>query len=277
MPGTIAGAVPRDRQHGARPCPRPPRATVPHAPRRTRHPAVHGHGSRAPANPAFPHLFSPITIGDVTIRNRILSSGHDTVMAEGGLVSDRLIAYQEARARGGAGLIVIQVAGVHPTARYTATELTADTDASIPGFARLAEAIHRHGAKVFGQLFHGGREIMETEDGTLAIALGAERGSHRALPRDAARDDHDAHRGDRGRLRRVRGAAGGCRPRRGGGGRLARLPAGAVPQPAHQPARRTRGVATSPGGCGSFARPWPPAARRPGQASSWACGSPWAR
>jgi 2,4-dienoyl-CoA reductase-like NADH-dependent reductase (Old Yellow Enzyme family)/thioredoxin reductase len=120
--------------------------------------------------PTFPRLSSPITIGGVTIRNRILSSGHDTVMAEGGLVSDRLIAYQEARARGGAGLIVIQVAGVHPTARYTATELTADTDATIPGYTRLAEAIHRHGAAVFGQLFHGGREIMDTEDGTLAVA-----------------------------------------------------------------------------------------------------------
>ena len=120
--------------------------------------------------PAFPHLFSPITIGSVTIRNRILSSGHDTVMAVGGLVTDQLIAYQEARARGGVGLIVIQVAGVHPTARYTPTELTADSDDSIPGYTALAEAIHRHGAKVFGQLFHGGREIMDTEDGTLAVA-----------------------------------------------------------------------------------------------------------
>ncbi len=119
---------------------------------------------------AFPNLFSPITIGGVTVRNRILSSGHDTVMAVGGLVTDRLIAYQEARARGGAGLIVIQVAGVHPTARYTSHELTADTDATTPGYTALAAAIHRHGAKVFGQLFHGGREIMDTEDGTLAVA-----------------------------------------------------------------------------------------------------------
>jgi 2,4-dienoyl-CoA reductase-like NADH-dependent reductase (Old Yellow Enzyme family)/thioredoxin reductase len=119
---------------------------------------------------AFPHLFSPITIGGVTIRNRILSSGHDTVMAVGGLITDQLIAYQEARARGGAGLIVIQVAGVHPTARYTSSELTADTDATIPGYTELADVIHRHGAKVFGQLFHGGREIMDTEDGTLAVA-----------------------------------------------------------------------------------------------------------
>jgi 2,4-dienoyl-CoA reductase-like NADH-dependent reductase (Old Yellow Enzyme family) len=123
-----------------------------------------------PVVPGFPHLFSPITIGGATIRNRIVSSGHDTVMAEDGLVTDRLIAYQEARARGGAGLIVIQVSGVHPTARYTSSELTADAHACIPGFTDLAAAIHRHGATVFGQLFHGGREIMDTADGTLAVA-----------------------------------------------------------------------------------------------------------
>jgi 2,4-dienoyl-CoA reductase-like NADH-dependent reductase (Old Yellow Enzyme family) len=120
---------------------------------------------------SFPHLLSPLRIGGVTLRNRIVSSGHDTVMAEHGLVSDRLVAYQEARARGGVGLIVVQVAGVHPTARYTSHELTADTDETIPGFRRLAEAAHAHGATVFGQLFHGGREIMDTEDGTLAVAL----------------------------------------------------------------------------------------------------------
>lgn len=125
------------------------------------------------AQSAFPTLLSPFSIKGCTFRNRILSSGHDTVMARGGLITDQLIAYQEARARGGAGLIIIQVAGVHPTARYTSTELTADTDECIPGYVAIAEAIHRHGAKVFGQLFHGGREIMDTEDGTLAIAWSA--------------------------------------------------------------------------------------------------------
>jgi len=98
---------------------------------------------------AMPHLFSPLTIGAVTIRNRIMSSGHDTVMARDGLITDQLIAYQEARARGGAGLIVIQVAGVHPTARYTSTELTADTDATIPGYAAIADAFPRPRARRF--------------------------------------------------------------------------------------------------------------------------------
>jgi hypothetical protein len=51
---------------------------------------------------AFPNLFSPLTIAGVEIPNRILSTGHDTVMAHEGHVTDRLIAYHEARARGGA-------------------------------------------------------------------------------------------------------------------------------------------------------------------------------
>jgi 2,4-dienoyl-CoA reductase-like NADH-dependent reductase (Old Yellow Enzyme family) len=128
-------------------------------------------GSETGRGAAFPRLFSPLAIGPVTLRNRIVSSGHDTVMADGGLVSDRLVAYQEARALGGVGLIVIQVAGVHPTARYTSHELTADDDACVPGFRRLAETAHANGSAIFGQLFHGGREIMDTEDGTLAAAL----------------------------------------------------------------------------------------------------------
>ena len=119
----------------------------------------------------FPHLFAPLTLGPLTIRNRILSSGHDTVMAEDGRVSDRLVAYHAARAEGGVGLIVVQVAAVHPSAEYTSHTLRAMDDACIPGFARLAEVAHAGGAGIVGQVFHGGREIMDSEDGTLPVAL----------------------------------------------------------------------------------------------------------
>ena len=119
----------------------------------------------------LPHLFSPLAIGPVTIRNRIVSSGHDTVMAVEGKVSDQLIAYQAARAEGGAGLIVTQVAGVHESAQYTSHVLMADDDSCIPGLTALADAIHAHGATCFQQLFHDGREMMESSDGTLAVAL----------------------------------------------------------------------------------------------------------
>lgn len=119
---------------------------------------------------SFPHLFSPLRVGGMEVRNRILSTGHDTVMAHDGHVTDRLVAYQEARARGGVGLVIAQVSGVHETARYTAHILMATSDDAIPGYAKLAEAVHRHGAKICGQLFHPGREIMETQDGTSPVA-----------------------------------------------------------------------------------------------------------
>lgn len=119
----------------------------------------------------FPHLFSPLAVGGVTLKNRIVSSGHDTVMAVDGLVTERLIAYHEARAAGGAGLIVVQVAGVHESSRYTSHVLMVTDDGCIPGYRRLAEALHRHGCVVFGQLFHPGREIMESQDGSAPVAL----------------------------------------------------------------------------------------------------------
>ncbi|MGW0700147.1 oxidoreductase [Streptomyces sp. NPDC002867] len=103
---------------------------------------------------AVPALFSPLRIAGITVPNRILSSGHDTVLAGDGAVTDELIACHEARAAGGVGLIVLQVSGVHESARYTTHVLMATEDECVPGYARLAQAVHRHGTKIFGQLFH---------------------------------------------------------------------------------------------------------------------------
>ena len=83
----------------------------------------------APA--ALSHLFSPIRIRGLEIKNRILSTGHDTTLITGGVPNDALIAYHEARARGGAGLIVVQAAGIHETAKYTSHVLMA-SEASVP-------------------------------------------------------------------------------------------------------------------------------------------------
>jgi 2,4-dienoyl-CoA reductase-like NADH-dependent reductase (Old Yellow Enzyme family)/thioredoxin reductase len=117
----------------------------------------------------LPHLFSPIRIRGLEIRNRILSTGHDTTLISGGVPNDALIAYHEARAKGGAGLIVVQAAGVHESAKYTSHVLMASAE-SVPGYRRLAETVHRHGCKIFGQLFHPGREIMESQDGSMPVA-----------------------------------------------------------------------------------------------------------
>ncbi|WP_211979044.1 FAD-dependent oxidoreductase [Brevibacterium sp. W7.2] len=119
----------------------------------------------------FPHLFEPITLGSRTIRNRIVSSGHDTVLDDHGQIGPDLVAYHEARARGGCGLIVLQVSGVHETARYTNHVLMATDDSAIPGYRAVAEAVHRHGGTIFAQLFHPGREVMEGQDGMAPRAV----------------------------------------------------------------------------------------------------------
>jgi 2,4-dienoyl-CoA reductase-like NADH-dependent reductase (Old Yellow Enzyme family) len=121
-------------------------------------------------HPKFPHLFSPLQVGAVTIKNRILSTGHDTLLPRNFVVNEALVAYHKARAEGGVGLIVVQVSGVHETARYTAHSLMATTDDCIPGYRRLAEMLHGYGCKVFGQVFHPGREIMEGMDGSITAA-----------------------------------------------------------------------------------------------------------
>ena len=118
----------------------------------------------------FRNLFSPIAMGNCEIKNRIVFTGHDTVLSSDGLVSDALVAYHSARAAGGCGLIVTQVAGVHHTARYTNNVLMADDDRFIPGYRRIVEACHGYGCRVFSQLFHPGREVSESLDGTPPLA-----------------------------------------------------------------------------------------------------------
>ncbi len=119
----------------------------------------------------YTRLFSPLMIRQCTIKNRIVSSGHDTVMVEHGGITDQLIAYHAARAEGGVGLIVVQVAGVHESARYTSHILMAIDDTCIAGYTKLATTLHASGTKVFGQLFHPGREVMESQDGSSPVAL----------------------------------------------------------------------------------------------------------
>lgn len=102
-----------------------------------------------------------------------MSTGHDTTLPEHGRINDAYLAYQESRARGGVGLIILQVTGVHETARYTSHILMATEDSCIPGYKKMADVCHRYGSSVFAQLFHPGREIMETDAGLLPVAYSA--------------------------------------------------------------------------------------------------------
>lgn len=151
---------------------------------------------------SLPNLFSPLKIGDLKLKNRIVSTGHETHLNEGGQIGNRLIAYHEARARGGVGLIVTEAALVHPGAVFVADPIRLDTDDCIPGYQKLAEAVHRHHCGLIAQLFHPGREIVASEDGTIPVSYSASASPNerfRVTPRQmplALVEDVISHYGD---------------------------------------------------------------------------------
>jgi len=121
----------------------------------------------------FPHLFEPITIRGHTIPNRLFFPPHGTSMGEGGLVSDQLIAYHEARAQGGVGMIVVEGMSMHPSFGIASGYLLADRPEIVPGFRRLADRIHGHGTTILGQLFHPGAAMRGTVDGSRRPVISA--------------------------------------------------------------------------------------------------------
>jgi dimethylglycine catabolism A len=109
--------------------------------------------------PELRHLFSPLQVGGLTLKNRIFSTGHAEAMADDGKVGPRLRAYHEAKARGGTALTIIGGStSVHPSSPASAWNMVANHDDSvIPGYRSLADAVHRHGCLVMSQLTHVGR------------------------------------------------------------------------------------------------------------------------
>ncbi len=110
--------------------------------------------------PSFPHLFSPIQLGGLELPNRVVHVPTDISSSHAdGEVSERDIHHHTDIARGGAGFIIVGATTPDlKTGRPTVTCLAADGDNYIPGLARLAEGMHRYGAKCAVQLQHPGRQ-----------------------------------------------------------------------------------------------------------------------
>jgi len=106
--------------------------------------ASHG-GSRLMA---YDVLFEPLRVGTVTIPNRIVRTAHGT-----GLRGEDLLAYHEARARGGVGLSILEIAGVH---RSSPSGIPVLSDAVLPVYEQLVQRIRPHGMRLFQQLWHAG-------------------------------------------------------------------------------------------------------------------------
>lgn len=104
----------------------------------------------------YTHVHTPLQIGRQTIKNRIFRPAHATILGKGGM-TDALIAYHEARARGGAGLSIIEVGSVHPTTPLAIDLWKADLEA---GYRKLGDMGRRHDMKIYQQLWHAGHHGM---------------------------------------------------------------------------------------------------------------------
>ena len=171
-------------------------------------------------------LLSPLRVGPVELPNRIVSTAHQTTLVHDHLPTEDFLAYHEARARGGTGLIVLEATAVDPSGLLTPHTLAGYRKDSAAGFARVAEAVRPHGTRLFVQLFHGGREQIASPPRTPAISASAipSRRFH-VEPRTAT---VGGHRGDPGRLRALCRQRCRRRARRDRGLGRARVPGRAV-------------------------------------------------
>lgn len=122
-------------------------------------------------------LSSPFAIGNCTIKNRVVLS--PMLMGFGqldGKVTPKLLDYYEARAKGGCGLLITEITRVNDvTGAGAFAQLAASHDYHIKGLRELGDRIHRHGAKVFVQLHHPGRQNVGLLVGTVPPSILLER------------------------------------------------------------------------------------------------------
>lgn len=102
---------------------------------------------------AYPKLFSALQVGPLALGNRVVSTSHQTSLVHDHLPTDELVAYHEARARGGAGAIFLEATAVHPTGLLTAHTIGGFLPEVVPAYRRLGEPLREQGARLLVQLF----------------------------------------------------------------------------------------------------------------------------
>lgn len=107
---------------------------------------------------SHPHLFAPLTIRGITIRNRIGVSPMCQYSSTDGLANDWHLVHLGSRAAGGAGLVFTEAAAVTPRGRISPSDLGIWDDQHVPGLQRVAAFIRAQGAVAGVQLAHAGRK-----------------------------------------------------------------------------------------------------------------------
>ncbi len=101
-------------------------------------------------------LWTPLQLGPVTVRNRIVFSAHLTNYAHDGKPTEQHAAYYQERAAGGVGLIITEEHSTHPTDWPYEKLIHGFHRDVIPGYRRITDAVHRHRTPIFAQINHNG-------------------------------------------------------------------------------------------------------------------------
>ena len=194
----------------------------------------------------YRYLFSPLRIGPVVVRNRIVFSAHLTNYAEDGLPTQQHADYYAARAAGGVGLIITEEHSTHPTDWPYEKLIHGFHRAVIPGYQKMTAAAHDHGVPIFAQLNHNGGQASSMFSRLPVWAPSpVPDPMFREVPKAVERHEIAA---DRGRLRPGRRALRRRRLRRRGAAMLALLHRAGVPVARDEHAhRRVRRLASGPG------------------------------
>ncbi|HIY06189.1 MAG TPA: FAD-dependent oxidoreductase [Candidatus Evtepia faecigallinarum] len=137
-------------------------------------------------------LFTPGKIGTLTIPNRIAMTAASASLSQpDGTMTEEMLAYYEARAKGGVGLIITEMVCVDEDRGVLfPRELNAAREENIPSFRRLADRVHPYGTKIFAQLFHPGANADPKLNPCLPlVSASAATGKKRGQAVEASRED----------------------------------------------------------------------------------------
>lgn len=105
------------------------------------------------------NLLAPVQLGSMVLPNRIVMAPMGVeIVGDDGMANDEVIAYYEERARGGAALLITEVAAfAYPHGANSVHQLALSHDRYVPALRRLTDSVHAHGAKIAVQLVHHGK------------------------------------------------------------------------------------------------------------------------
>ena len=120
-------------------------------------------------------LLTPIKIGNLDIRNRVVMPSMTNNYTKNGYVTEQMLDYYEARARGGVGMICVEDGIVDfPIGNNTKNPVSIDHDKYLPMLTKLSSVIKKHGARAAIQISHAGRRAgrVSPENGCMEVTRG---------------------------------------------------------------------------------------------------------